>query len=200
MLRKTKMWFLVLLLAVSWVATASDEKIVTIEALGIDLGSMPVAVEDIEGVQQNIFRDGRVFIGGQPSEEALARFKSLGVTVVVNLRTPGEVEDREVVPFDEAAVVADLGMDYVWIPLGGADHPYEPAAVQRFAEAIADHDGPIFLHCTMAWRASYMWAAYLIQFQHVPLRSALGRGEAIAIPPSPLEGLLGEPLTVAYDE
>jgi protein tyrosine phosphatase (PTP) superfamily phosphohydrolase (DUF442 family) len=191
--------WVVLFVAVSLLGWAADDAAVTIETIGIDIDAMPVAVTEFEGVQQNLYKDGRVYIGGQPTEEALARFKALGVTAVVNLRTPGEMENRDVVPYDEAAAVAELGMEYIWIPLGG-DHPYEPAAVVTFAEVMSEHRSPVFLHCTMAWRASYVWSAYLIQFHSVPLRAALARGEAIAIPPSPLEGLLGEDLTVAYEQ
>lgn len=167
---------------------------------GIDPAALPVTVADIDGVQGGVFRDGRVLIGGQPSETALKAFRDLGVTAVVNLRTPAETDDRERVSFDEAAAVADLGMAYVQIPLGGDDHPYTSAAVERFAAVLDLHDGPVLLHCTVGWRASYMWVAYLIRYQSLPLDAALERGEAIAINPPPLEGLLGRPLTLVYDE
>jgi hypothetical protein len=45
------------------------------------------------------------------------------VTAVVNLRTPREMGSREVAPFDDAALLAELGIEYVWIPLGGDEHP-----------------------------------------------------------------------------
>lgn len=167
---------------------------------GIDPAALPVTVDGIDGVQGGVFRDGRVLIGGQPSETALKAFRDLGVTAVVNLRTPAETDDRERVPFDEAAAVANLGMAYVQIPLGGDDHPYTSAAVERFAAVLDVHDGPVLLHCTVGWRASYMWVAYLIRYQSVPLDAALERGEAVAISPPPLEGLLGRPLTLVYDE
>ena len=130
---------------------------------GIDRGRLPERVNTVAGVEQNLFRDGRVYIGGQPSQAALAAFRELGVTAVVNLRTPPEMEDRQRVPYDEAAAVAELGMEYISIPLGGAEHPYNPQAVDRLAKALADHPGPVLLHCTIGWRASYLWVAYLIR-------------------------------------
>jgi hypothetical protein len=33
--------------------------------------------------------------------------------------------------------------------------------------------GKVLLHCTIAWRASHMWAAYLIQYRDVPVAKAL---------------------------
>jgi len=166
----------------------------------IDRTVLPVRVEGFDGVQNGVYRDGRLLIGGQPDEAALQKFKDLGVTAVVNLRTPAEMDDRERVPFDEAAAVLKLGMEYVHIPLGGADHPYDTRAVETFATVLENHSGPVLLHCTVAWRASYLWAAYLIMNQGYPLDEAVERGEAIAISPPPLEGLLGRPLALAYDE
>ena len=167
--------------------------------IGIDRAGLPVPFDEVEKVQAGVFRDGRVFLAGQPDEQALRSFSDLGVTAVVNLRTPSEMDDRQRVPFDEAAVVAELGMDYVHIPLGGEDHPYSPEAVDRFAAVLAEHTGPVLLHCTVAWRASYLWAAYLIMHENLPLSDALARGEAVAISPPPLQGLLGRPLTLEFD-
>jgi uncharacterized protein (TIGR01244 family) len=167
--------------------------------LGIDLRALPVSVDAVDGVEP-LFRDGRVLVAGQPSKEALGKLHDLGVTVVVNLRTPAEMEDRARVPYDEAAAVAELGMEYVWIPLGGDEHPYTPAAVARFAQAVAGHDGQVLLHCTVAWRASYLWVAYLIRHHGVPLDRAMARGEAMAISPSPLAGLLDRELSLVYAE
>jgi protein tyrosine phosphatase (PTP) superfamily phosphohydrolase (DUF442 family) len=95
-------------------------------------------------------------------------------------------------------VVAELGTEYIAIPLGGAEHPYAPQAVDRLAKALSDHPGPVLLHCTVGWRASYLWVAYLIREQGFTLPDALARGEAIAITPDPLEGLLGRALTVRF--
>src|SRR5262245_21260051 len=63
-----------------------------------------------------------MFIAGQPTEKALRELKGKGVTTVVNLRMP---EEMSRVGFDEAALVKELGIKYVYIPMRGtADHPY----------------------------------------------------------------------------
>jgi uncharacterized protein (TIGR01244 family) len=166
--------------------------------IGLDPATMPHEVSGFAGEIRGLWRDGRVFIAGQPDEVAFDRFQKVGVTAVVNLRTPAEMSDRERVPFDEAAVVEALGMEYVHIPLGGDDHPYTPAAVDRFAEVLERHDGLVLLHCTVAWRASYMWAAYLVREQGFSLAAAMARGEAMAIGDLPIEGLLGRQLELVY--
>ncbi len=166
--------------------------------IGIEPDSMPRELSGFEGEIHGLWRDGRVFIAGQPDEAALARFKKLGVTAVVNLRTTAEMEDRERVPFDEAAVIDSLGMEYIHIPLGGEDHPYTPEAVDRFADVLDRHQGPVLLHCTVGWRASYMWSAYLISDQGFSLDAAMARGYSMAIGDLPIEGLLGRPIELAY--
>src|SRR5262245_66366036 len=52
-----------------------------------------------------------MFIGGQPTERALRELRAKGVTTVVNLRMP---EEMARVGFDEAALVKELGMTYVY--------------------------------------------------------------------------------------
>jgi len=168
--------------------------------LGLDPEGLPHELNGFEGEIRGLWRDGRVFIAGQPDEKALARFSEIGVTVVVNLRTTAEMDDRERVPFDEAAVVDSLEMEYVHIPLGGEEHPYSPEAVDRFAELLERHEGPVLLHCTVAWRASYLWSAYLVREQGYGLDRAMARAEAMAIDDLPIEGLLGRSLKLAYTD
>jgi uncharacterized protein (TIGR01244 family) len=119
-----------------------------------------------------------VFISGQPTEQALRDLKGRGVTTVVNLRSPEEMTKR--VSFDEAALVKSLGMEYVYVPVRGtADFPYSPAAVKSFATAMTGAKGKVLLHCTVAWRASHLWAAYLIQYRDVPVAKALEQARTI---------------------
>lgn len=119
-----------------------------------------------------------IFIGGQPTEKALRDLKAQGVTVVVNLRTPEEM--KSAVKFDEPALIQQLGMRYVYIPMrGNAEFPYSPDAVAKFAEAVRSANGKVLLHCTIAWRASHLWAAYLIKERGVPVETALANARAI---------------------
>lgn len=118
-----------------------------------------------------------MFIGGQPTEKALRDMKDRGVTTVVNLRMPDEMAAR--VKFDEAKLVRDLGMKYVHIPVrDGTDHPYSTATLAAFKDAMAHADGKVLLHCTIAWRASHLWAAYLMD-RGVPDSVALANARAI---------------------
>jgi uncharacterized protein (TIGR01244 family) len=119
-----------------------------------------------------------IFIGGQPTEKALRDLEARGVTVVVNLRTPEEMKNA--VKFDEPALIQQLGMRYVYIPMrGNAEFPYSPEALAKFADAVSTANGKVLLHCTIAWRASHLWAAYLIEDRGVPVETALANARAI---------------------
>src|SRR5262249_41381978 len=119
-----------------------------------------------------------IYIAGQPTERALREMRAQGVTTVVNLRSPQEMQTA--VKFDEAAVVAGLGMKYVYLPMRGTPElPYSPDAVTKFAAAVAGANGKVLLHCTVAWRASHLWAAYLIQERGVEVETALTNARAI---------------------
>jgi len=156
----------------------------------------PVAM-DAEGFQEVLFQVApNVYLSGQPSEAGLARAKQLGVTKVVSLRTKMEMDNREIVPFDEAQAISGLGMSYVHIPSGGPDSPYSPAAVRQVAQVLSDPDEKVLLHCTVAWRATHMWTAYLIEHQSVPFADALAVGRQLNFGTFPLEGFLDKPLTI----
>jgi uncharacterized protein (TIGR01244 family) len=159
----------------------------------------PVPLELNGQFQDKFARVGDdVFISGQPTAQALRDLKQQGVTTVVNLRTPSEMTRN--VPFDEPALLKELGMEYVFLPMrGNAEFPYSPEAVKAFADAMTKAKGKVLLHCTVAWRASHMWAAYLIAYRNVPVATALDQARKINLMDDmrmdgerqPLEDLLG---------
>jgi len=140
--------------------------------------SPPVTLDTTGRFQDRAVQVGEdIFVSGQPTERGLRELKALGVTTVVNLRTPEEMKRN--VPFDEPALVKELGMSYVYLPVRGtAEYPYSPATLTAFARAVSSADGKVLLHCTIAWRASHLWAAYLIS-RGIPVDSALANARAI---------------------
>src|SRR3954470_3525220 len=161
----------------------------------------PVAMDTHGQFQDKLARVGDdVFISGQPTEKGLRELSAQGVTTVVNLRSPPEMAR---IPFDEAKVVKELGMQYVYLPMRGtADLPYSPAGLKSFADAMAGAKGKVLLHCTVAWRASHLWAAYLIQYRGVPVEKALAQARTINLmddmrmdgEQQPVEAFLGRKL------
>jgi uncharacterized protein (TIGR01244 family) len=118
-----------------------------------------------------------LFIAGQPTPKALRAMKEQGVTTVINLRMPGEMTQ---VGFDEKKLVDELGMKYIHIPMRGGDGEmsYSPATLAKFTSAMKAANGKVLLHCTIAWRASHIWAAYLIQ-EGLPEADALQHSRGI---------------------
>jgi uncharacterized protein (TIGR01244 family) len=139
----------------------------------------PVVLDTAGMFQARFVRVGSdIFIGGQPTERALRELKAQGVTTVVNLRTPPEMTSQ--VKFNEEQLIKELGMKYVYLPVrGDANYPYAPSTVTEFAKAVREANGKVLLHCTIAWRASHLWAAYLIQERGVAVDSALANARAI---------------------
>ncbi|MDD3761759.1 MAG: sulfur transferase domain-containing protein [Nevskiales bacterium] len=91
--------------------------------------------------------------GGHPQPEHLMQAKEKGVRKVVNLCPPAETPG-----YDEAAIVKQLGMEYVNIPIAGpADLTQDNA--RALAEAVADTCcGPILVHCASGNRVGALFA------------------------------------------
>jgi len=142
-----------------------------------------------------------MFVTGQPTEKALRELRAKGVTTIVNLRMP---EEMARVGFDEAALAKELGMRYVHIPMRGTpENPYGPKQLDAFAAAMSSADGKVLLHCTVAWRASHLWAAYLIRERQVPVTEAIKHARQINLmdemrmgngSTQPVEEFLGHPI------
>jgi uncharacterized protein (TIGR01244 family) len=127
------------------------------------LASAPIETpEPVEGGKAigGLYRSGPIYLAAQPDPDTLSRLARDGVTVVINLRPPEEMES---VSFDEPALVESLGLDYVTIPIGRP--PYAPRleAVEQLREALASHEGKALIHCSHAIRASRLWAAHLVK-------------------------------------
>lgn len=118
-----------------------------------------------------------MFVAGQPTERALRELQAQGVMTVVNLRTPQEMAR---VGFDEEKLVRSLGMEYVYLPSRGGEgeFAYSPETLRKFTDAMMSGRGKVLLHCTVAWRASHLWGAYLID-RGVPVPQALAHARAI---------------------
>lgn len=160
----------------------------------------PVVLDNTELFQEKFVSVGDdLFIGGQPTEKALRELKAKGVTTVVNLRMPQEMAQ---IGFDEAALLKELGITYVHIPMrGSAENPYGPAQLDTFARTLAGAQGKVLLHCTVAWRASHLWGAYLIRDRKMPIETVLAQTRKINLrddapfgTQQPIEGFLARPV------
>jgi len=87
-----------------------------------------------------------VTTAGQPDEAALQKVADAGYVAVIDLR--GIDEDRG---YDEKGAVEALGMNYISLPITGADAiTYENASL--LDETLSGIDGPVLLHCASSNR------------------------------------------------
>lgn len=183
---------------VTLASTSAAQKLVGRDSIR----SLPTpALLDTTGLFQGVYASvgDDLFIAGQPTERGLREMKRLGVTTIISLRMPQEMERMG---FDEPKLIAELGMKYVPIPTRGGDgeQSYSPQTLRKFAEAMKAAEGKVLLHCTIARRASHIWAAYLIQEHGVADADALAHARAINLmddhqsdrsEPQPVEMFLG---------
>lgn len=126
-------------------------------------------------------------IAGQPMPADYDRQAKAGTTMVINLRTQPEIDRLD---FDPRQQVESRGMEYVAIPMGG-DEGYTPEQLEAFTQAIDGVDGPILIHCASGGRARYLWAAYFVEEQSIPLNEAMLRMQEVGGQPALMERLLG---------
>lgn len=133
-------------------------------------------VPELKDEFNNVSRDGRLYVAGEPSEEAIREMARRGATVVVNIIPEGAPRKHQ---FDERALVESLGMKYVSIPVSAAS--LSAADVDRFAEVMRETEGGMLLHCRSSNTAGGLWAAYLARVRNMPLNEAIERGKAAGL-------------------
>lgn len=153
---------------------------------------MPQPLET-EAFASGGYSAGELFLTGQPkSKSALEHLQQQGLAVVVNLRTPKEMESQDHPLPNEKAIVESLGMQYVSLPSGGSEHPYSFETVTRLAEIIDATEGRVLLHCASGRRASHLWVAYLVKHKGLSLDDAIELGKQANFGSTPLEAFLDQ--------
>jgi len=106
--------------------------------------------------------------GGQPTAANLRALKEAGVGVVLDLRDPMEAR-----PIDEPALVRELGMSYVNVPVtSGA---LTDASLEQIITTLRNAgDTPVFCHCAAGGRVGGAMIAYLMT------EKGLSEDEAVA--------------------
>ncbi|MDH3620246.1 MAG: sulfur transferase domain-containing protein [Gammaproteobacteria bacterium] len=124
-------------------ASADETDLAAVSSLKIDLDTVVElgVVNPVDGVTT----------AGQPDEAGFKVFAEMGYAAVIDLRTEGE--DRGL---DEPSVVADLGMDYINLPIGRDGITF--ANAKALEDAIASYDEPVLVHCGSANRVGALFA------------------------------------------
>jgi uncharacterized protein (TIGR01244 family) len=133
----------ILLAVVMSTASFADEQSPA-AAMKVDLATVVSdgTVEPVDGIST----------AGQPDKAAFEVFANAGYTTVIDMRT--EREDRGL---DAPAVVTELGMTYINMPIAGLDAiSFENA--RELDKLLSEIDGPVLLHCGSANRVGALLA------------------------------------------
>ncbi len=108
---------------------------------------------------------------GQPTKDDLKKLSQRGVKVIVNLRAKGEFRG-----FNEKAVVEQLGMKYVHIPMeGGKDITVKNAKL--LDAALKGLKEPAVVHCASSNRVGGLLAYRAFSLQNQTAKDAFEFGK-----------------------
>jgi len=145
-------------------------------------------------------RVDRVLIAGQPAETELRSLSQRGVSHVVNVRTPEEMNDSTQVNFNEAKLLQDQHVTYDNLPIGGEKYPYRPEVLETFANIMQTSKDSVLLHCKSGGRARWLYAAYEVKYLGKSPDEVMKSLERYGIWPLPLEKLTGIQLRIDKKE
>jgi tyrosine-protein phosphatase SIW14 len=130
--------------------------------------TQPTALKNFQEVEASLYR------GAQPTDEGFRELAKLGVHTVVDLRGSGGRSSKE------ARIVAELGMQYVNVPLDGFKAP-TPEQVSKLLGILENQSGgPVFVHCRRgADRTGTILALYRIEHDHWGNEKALGEAKTM---------------------
>ncbi len=132
-----------------------------------------------------------VIFSAQPTAEQLAGYAKEGVKVVVNLRTP---EEMQKLGLDEKAIVEKAGMRYVNVPFGSTPPKDEELSAVMKLLADAKPSERVVLHCASSNRVGYVWGLYQAQKKGLPAEKAIEEAKKAGMKNPGLESGLRERL------
>jgi protein tyrosine phosphatase (PTP) superfamily phosphohydrolase (DUF442 family) len=116
-----------------------------------------------------------VITGGQPSAVQLRALKEAGGEIVLDLRDP--MEPR---PVDEPALVHELGMEYVNIPVRGGS--LDDATMDRILKVLREAgDRLVFFHCGSGNRVGGALIPYFVLDQQMEEEDALSQAMRVGL-------------------
>ncbi len=138
-----KVFWLLTCCCFSLSACAGDIEAVSASPLKVDLQRVVEigAVQPVNGITS----------AGQPDEAAFKVFADSGYAAVIDLRTDGEERG-----LDEQAVVEELGMAYLSLPIGSDGISFENA--RALDKLLSGYDRPVLVHCASANRVGALLA------------------------------------------
>ncbi|MDH3627342.1 MAG: sulfur transferase domain-containing protein [Acidobacteriota bacterium] len=117
-----------------------------------------------------------VWVGGQPTREQLEALADDGFKTIVNLRQLDEDG-----AWDETSLVEELGMQFLHIPIGGAEGFHRENA-ERLAAVVDDPARqPALIHCASGNRVGALFAVKAVALDNATDEEALTLGRAAGL-------------------
>jgi protein tyrosine phosphatase (PTP) superfamily phosphohydrolase (DUF442 family) len=136
---------------------------------------MPTAFQAVSGVANACQILPTVISGGQPTAEQLRALKAAGGEIVLDLRDP--MEPR---PVDEGALVRELGMEYVNIPVRAGS--LDDATLERILAALRQAGSrTVFFHCGSGSRVGGALIPYFILDQGMEEQDAVDQAMRVGL-------------------
>jgi len=136
---------------------------------------MPTAFQAVSGVANACQILPNVLTGGQPTAEQLKALKAAGGDIVLDLRDP--MEPR---PVDEAALVRELGMEYINIPVRAGS--LDDATLEHILAALRRAgDRTVFFHCGSGSRVGGALIPYFILDQGLEEQDAVDQAMRVGL-------------------
>ena len=136
---------------------------------------MPTAFQAVSGVSNACQILPNVISGGQPTAEQLKDLKAAGGQIVLDLRDP--MEPR---PVDEAALVRELGMEYVNVPVRAGS--LDDTTLEHILAALRGAgDRTVFFHCGSGSRVGGALIPYLILDQGMEEEDAVEQAMRVGL-------------------
>jgi len=136
---------------------------------------MPTAFQAVSGVANACQILPNVVTGGQPTAEQLRALKEAGGEIVLDLRDP--MEPR---PVEEAALVRELGMEYVNVPVGAGS--LDDATLERILAVLRRAgDRTVFFHCGSGSRVGGALIPYFILDQGLEEQDAVDQAMRVGL-------------------
>jgi protein tyrosine phosphatase (PTP) superfamily phosphohydrolase (DUF442 family) len=136
---------------------------------------MPTPLQALSGVANACQILPNVVTGGQPNGAQLRALREAGGGVVLDLRDP--MEPRLV---DEPALVRELGMEYVNIPVRAGS--LDDATLERILAVLRQAGGrSVFVHCGSGNRVGGALIPYLILDQNLEEQDAVDQAMRVGL-------------------
>lgn len=134
-------------------------------------------VDGLEEEFNNISRADGFYFAGYPTVEGLEAMQRRGVTTIVSLKRPEQVD--EAMDASQREVADRLGMTMVYLPI--SPESFSEEDVNRLDDLIEQNRGPMLIHCGSSNTVGGLWASYLHRKRGVEYDRAMELGKSAGL-------------------